>query len=186
VRDEQALGDLAVGESFRRHLGDLQLLRRELVARVGTPSPCRFACGAELLVGALRPVRRAEGVEHVASLAEGRARIREATAPTQPGTVGDYTTDPEQRAEITASPLRAGRDDLAGLPKALLINGEADVLRDEGEAYARNLRAAGVDVTATRYGGAIHDFRMINTLRETNAAGAAIAQTIAFLSAALA
>jgi acetyl esterase/lipase len=97
-----------------------------------------------------------------------------------------YTTDPEQRAEITASPLRASRDELAGLPKALVINGEADVLRDEGEAYARSLRAAGVDVTATRYGGAIHDFMMINALRETNAAGAAIAQTIGFLSAALA
>jgi acetyl esterase/lipase len=97
-----------------------------------------------------------------------------------------YTTDPDQRAEITASPLRATSEDLAGLPKALVINGEADVLRDEGEAYARNLRAAGVDVTATRYGGAVHDFMMVNALRETNAAGAAIAQAIAFLKEALA
>jgi acetyl esterase/lipase len=97
-----------------------------------------------------------------------------------------YTTDPDERAEITASPLRATADDLRGLPKALVINGEADVLRDEGEAYARNLRAAGVDVTATRYGGAIHDFMMVNALRETNAAGAAIAQAIAFLKEALA
>ena len=96
-----------------------------------------------------------------------------------------YTTDPDQRAEITASPLRASAEDLAGLPTALVINGEADVLRDEGEAYARALRSAGVDVTATRYGGAIHDFMMINALRETNAAGAAIAQTIAFLHSAL-
>jgi acetyl esterase len=96
-----------------------------------------------------------------------------------------YTTDEGQRAEITASPLRATPEDLAGLPKALVINAEADVLRDEGEAYARNLRAAGVDVTATRYGGAIHDFMMVNALRETNAADAAIAQTIAFLAAAL-
>jgi acetyl esterase len=97
-----------------------------------------------------------------------------------------YTTDPVQRAEITASPLRATSDDLAGLPKALVVNAEADVLRDEGEAYARSLRAAGVDVTATRYGGAIHDFMMVNALRETNAAGAAIAQTVSFLSAAFA
>jgi acetyl esterase len=96
-----------------------------------------------------------------------------------------YTTDPDQRAEITASPLRATADDLAGLPKALVINGEADVLRDEGEAHSRALRSAGVNVTATRYGGAIHDFMMLNALRETNAAGAAIAQTVAFLSEAL-
>ena len=97
-----------------------------------------------------------------------------------------YTTDEAQRAEITASPLRATAEDLAGLPKALVINGEADVLRDEGEAYARHLRAAGVDVAAIRYGGAIHDFMMVNALRETNAAGAAIAETVAFLKAALA
>jgi acetyl esterase/lipase len=97
-----------------------------------------------------------------------------------------YTTDPDERAEITASPLRATAEDLAGLPKALVINGEADVLRDEGEAYARHLRAAGVDVTATRYGGAIHDFMMVNALRETNAAGAAIAEAITFLKGALA
>jgi acetyl esterase/lipase len=97
-----------------------------------------------------------------------------------------YTTDHAARAEITASPLRATREELAGLPKALVINGEADVLRDEGEAYARAMRAAGVDVTATRYGGAIHDFMMLNAVRETNAAGAAIAQTITFLRAALA
>ena len=96
-----------------------------------------------------------------------------------------YTTDPDERAQITASPLRATADDLAGLPKALVINGEADVLRDEGEAYARHLRAAGVDVTAIRYGGAIHDFMMVNALRETNAAGAAIAQTASFLKTAL-
>jgi acetyl esterase len=59
------------------------------------------------------------------------------------------------------------------------------VLRDEGEAYARNLRAAGVDVTGTRYGGAIHDFVMVNALRETNAARDAIAEAVAFLKAAV-
>ena len=97
-----------------------------------------------------------------------------------------YTADEAERSEITASPLRASIDDLAGLPKALVITGEADVLRDEGEAYSRKLRAAGVDVTATRYEGIIHDFLMLNALRSTNAAGAATAQAIAYLHHALA
>ena len=97
-----------------------------------------------------------------------------------------YTTDEDERAEITASPLRATTNDLAGLPKALVITGEADVLRDEGEAYASKLREAGVDVTATRYEGIIHDFVMLNALRGTNAAGAAIAQAIEYIRRALA
>ena len=96
-----------------------------------------------------------------------------------------YTTDPAQRAEITASPLRAGTDQLQGLPKALVITGEADVLRDEGEAYGRKLREAGVDVTAIRFEGIIHDFVMLNALRVTNAAEAAIGQATKFLSEAL-
>ena len=73
-----------------------------------------------------------------------------------------YTTDAAQRAEITASPLRATTEQLAGLPPALVIIGEADVLRDEGEAYAAKLRSAGVPVTAVRYQGIIHDFVMVN------------------------
>ena len=96
-----------------------------------------------------------------------------------------YTTDEEQRNEITASPLRASLEQLAGLPPALVINGEADVLRDEGEAYANKLRAAGVPVTAVRYQGIIHDFVMLNALRETHAADAAIKQAISFLHEAL-
>jgi acetyl esterase len=96
-----------------------------------------------------------------------------------------YTTDPAQRAEITASPLRATLEDLKGLPPALVITGEADVLRDEGEAYAAKLRQAGVPVTAVRYQGIIHDFVMLNALRETRAATAAIAQAIATLRLAL-
>ncbi|WP_409495683.1 alpha/beta hydrolase [Amycolatopsis sp. cmx-11-12] len=97
-----------------------------------------------------------------------------------------YTTDPAQRAEITASPLRASLDELAGLPPALVITGEADVLRDEGEAYAAKLRQAGVPVTAVRYQGIVHDFVMLNTLRETHAAEAAINQAIGVLRTALA
>ncbi|MFD8390848.1 alpha/beta hydrolase [Streptomyces sp. NPDC059680] len=96
-----------------------------------------------------------------------------------------YTTDENQRAEITASPLRATTDQLRGLPPALVITGEADVLRDEGEAYASKLRQAGVPVTAVRYQGIIHDFVMLNALRDTYAAEAAINQAVATLRTAL-
>jgi acetyl esterase len=96
-----------------------------------------------------------------------------------------YAPDKDQRDEITASPLRATTDQLAGLPPALVITAEADVLRDEGEAYGRKLREAGVDVSATRYEGVIHDFMMLNALRETNGAKAAISQAIAYLKDAL-
>jgi acetyl esterase len=86
-----------------------------------------------------------------------------------------YTTDPAQRAEITASPLRASTDELADLPPATVITAEADVLRDEGEAYASKLRAAGVPVTAARFEGTIHDFVMLNALAQTNATRGAMA-----------
>ncbi|MET4584114.1 acetyl esterase [Conyzicola nivalis] len=96
-----------------------------------------------------------------------------------------YTTNEEERALITVSPLRAEIEQLTGLPRALVINGEDDVLRDEGEAFAGKLRAAGVDVTQVRYAATIHDFVMLNALHDTNASKAAIAQAIAFLTAAL-
>lgn len=96
-----------------------------------------------------------------------------------------YTADAAQRAETTASPLRATVDQLRGLPPALVITGEADVLRDEGEAYANKLREAGVPVTAVRYQGVIHDFVMLNALRGTQAAKAAITQAVTFLAGVL-
>lgn len=80
------------------------------------------------------------------------------------------------RNEPTASPLRASLDQLRGLPPALLITDENDVLRDEGEAYAHKLMAAGVPVTATRYLGTVHDFMMLNPITGTPAPRAAIAQ----------
>lgn len=85
-----------------------------------------------------------------------------------------YTTDPNDRAEITASPLKASIEQLKGLPEALVITAEADVLRDEGEAYANKLREAGVRVTAVRFQGTIHDFVMLNALADTGAAKGAI------------
>ncbi|MGW4537847.1 alpha/beta hydrolase [Streptomyces chartreusis] len=95
-----------------------------------------------------------------------------------------YTTEEAERAQITASPLRAGVEQLQGLPSALVITAEADVLRDEGEAYAGKLRAAGVPVTAVRYQGVIHDFVMLNALRETRGAEAAIGQAVSVLRGA--
>lgn len=92
-----------------------------------------------------------------------------------------YTTSEAERNEITASPLRASVEQLEGLPPAMVTTGEADVLRDEGEAYASKLRQAGVAVTAVRYQGMIHDFVMLNALRETHAARAAITQACSFL-----
>src|SRR4029450_4473607 len=111
-----------------------------------------------------------------------------------------YPTDPAQRAEPTASPLRADLEQLAGLPPAPVITGEADVVpdegeayadqprdaggagttgvadvvRDEGEAYADKLRDAGVPVAADRFPAIIHDFVMLNALADTNAARGAI------------
>ena len=78
-----------------------------------------------------------------------------------------YLPDLERRSEPYASPLRASDEQLAGLPPAFVIVDEADVLRDEGEAYAARLRAAGVAVTTVRYDGITHDFMMLNPLSDT-------------------
>jgi acetyl esterase len=92
-----------------------------------------------------------------------------------------YLPDENQRSEITASPLQASVEELRDLPPALIINGEHDVLRDEGEAFARKLSQAGVPVTQVRYGGTIHDFVLLNPITNTPAPRAAITQAAAFL-----
>lgn len=96
-----------------------------------------------------------------------------------------YLPDRGKRADFTASPLRAPLDQLAGLPPALIIVDENDVLRDEGEAYARRLIQAGVSTTSVRYNAIIHDFMMLNPVRSTQAATAAIDQAIRVLREAL-
>ncbi len=96
-----------------------------------------------------------------------------------------YVPDVEQRSEPYASPLRATDEQLAGLPPAFVIVDEADVLRDEGEAYAARLRSAGNDVTTVRYDGIMHDFMMLHPLSATHATRAAIAQAISILRDAL-
>ena len=92
-----------------------------------------------------------------------------------------YTANSGERNEITVSPLRASIEQLRGLPPALIITAEADVLRDEGEAYARKLREAGVHVTAVRFQGIIHDFVMLNALANTAATRGAISLATAWL-----
>jgi acetyl esterase/lipase len=92
-----------------------------------------------------------------------------------------YAPDRSARAEPTASPLRASVEELRGLPPALLLVYVADVLRDEGEAYAAKLRAAGVPIATVRYDGICHDFMMLNPLKDTQAARAATAQAITVL-----
>jgi acetyl esterase len=87
-----------------------------------------------------------------------------------------YAPEVAVRSKPTASPLRASLEQLRGLPPALILTAEFDVLRDEGEAYARRLSEAGVAVTAVRYLGTIHAFTVLNAITETPAARAAIAQ----------
>ena len=96
-----------------------------------------------------------------------------------------YLPDAKRRQEITASPLAASLEDLADLPPAFVIVDENDVLRDEGEAYARRLIEAGVATTIVRYDAILHDFMMLNPVRETQATTAAVEQAIAVLRKAL-
>ncbi|MET8489027.1 alpha/beta hydrolase [Streptomyces tendae] len=96
-----------------------------------------------------------------------------------------YAPNPAERDQITASPLRATLEDLQGLPPAFVVVDENDVLRDEGEAYARKLIQAGVPTTSVRYNASLHDFMMLNPVRGTQASTAAIEQAIRVLRKAL-
>jgi acetyl esterase len=81
--------------------------------------------------------------------------------------------------------ITATREDLAGLPPALVISAQNDVLCDEGEAYAAKLTEAGVKTTSVRYNFITHDFMMLNREREAEATTAAIDQAINALRKAL-
>lgn len=94
----------------------------------------------------------------------------------------NYTSNQTNRKEPIVSPLQASIEQLRGLPPALIINGEFDVLRDEGEAYAHKLIEAGVPVTGLRYHGTIHDFVMLNPLADTPATRGAIEQASQMLN----
>jgi acetyl esterase len=93
-----------------------------------------------------------------------------------------YAPDAETRRHRYAAPLQATIEQLRGLPPTLIQTAENDVLRDEGEAYARKLDAAGVDVTCVRYNGAIHDFALLNALRDVPGTDLALRQAAAELA----
>jgi acetyl esterase len=96
-----------------------------------------------------------------------------------------YLPDVSARKQPTATPLNATLEQLKGLPEALIVVDENDVLRDEGEAYARKLAQAGVRVTSERYNGTIHDFVLLNAISGTPAVRSGIAQATAALRSAL-
>lgn len=98
----------------------------------------------------------------------------------------NYLPDAQKRKEIYASPLQATLTELKGLPAALIQTAENDVLRDEGEAYARKLDEAGVPVTLTRYGGLIHDYGLLNPIAHVPAVKTALLQAAAFIRKGLA
>lgn len=87
-----------------------------------------------------------------------------------------YAPDEKTRNNPYVSPLRASKKELKDLPPAVVITAENDPLRDEGEAYARKLKEAGVAVTATRYNGMIHDFVLLNAIHEVAEVQAALKQ----------
>lgn len=93
----------------------------------------------------------------------------------------NYLPDKNKRKEIFASPLQADLEQLKGLPPALIQTAENDVLRDEGEAYARKLNEAGVKVTLTRYSGLIHVYGLLNPLAEVPAVKTALTQAAAVI-----
>jgi acetyl esterase/lipase len=85
-----------------------------------------------------------------------------------------YLPGQDVRRESTVSPLRATVEELAGLPPALVIVDENDILRDQGEAYATRLRDADVPTACVRVNGTMHDFMMLNALRDTESTRAAM------------
>ncbi|HEY8898419.1 MAG TPA: alpha/beta hydrolase fold domain-containing protein, partial [Niastella sp.] len=97
----------------------------------------------------------------------------------------NYTKNADERAQIYASPLRATVDQLKGLPPALVQVAENDVLRDEGDAYARKMDEAGVPVTLVRYQGMIHDYGLLNPLAHLPAVRSALLSAAAELKKVL-
>jgi acetyl esterase len=107
--------------------------------------------------------------------------MRFLTVPTMKWMYDMYIADPEKRKDIYASPLQATVEQLKGLPPALVVVAESDILHDEGTAYGRKLNEAGVDVTLVQYDGMIHDFGLLNGLAEVPAVRSLFVQAAAEL-----
>lgn len=93
-----------------------------------------------------------------------------------------YAPCESDRKQITSSPLRTDLSRLKTFPQTMIIGGQADVLRSEGEAFAEKLLCAGVDITALQIPGTIHDFVMLNALNQTNACRIAMDASTAWLN----
>ncbi|WP_264551161.1 alpha/beta hydrolase [Flavobacterium sp. N2038] len=97
----------------------------------------------------------------------------------------NYLPDASKRNEKYAAPLQASLEELKDLPPALVQTAENDVLRDEGEAYARKLNEAGVSVTLTRYAGLIHDYGLLNPIATVPSVQTAIEQAAIVIKSTL-
>jgi acetyl esterase len=86
-----------------------------------------------------------------------------------------YLSSAAERFDPSVSPLLASLEQLSGLPPAVVITSEFDILRDQGEAYAAKLAEAGVAVAAVRYLGTIHGFTILNALANTPSTRSAMA-----------
>jgi acetyl esterase len=94
-----------------------------------------------------------------------------------------YTPDPHDRLNPLVSPLLTR--DLNGLPPALVVTAEFDVLRDEGEAYAQRLQEAGVKVQLMRCNGMVHGFlSMIGLIKRATRYFEQVAAEIRIMAAA--
>jgi acetyl esterase len=94
----------------------------------------------------------------------------------------NYLPDAAAALDPRASPLLA--EDLAGMPPTYVVTAGFDPLRDEGEEYARRLRAAGVPVALRRHPGLVHGF--VNAVGATAFGRAAMREAVGALRAGLA
>lgn len=93
-----------------------------------------------------------------------------------------YAPDENMRKEIYASIINADEDVLKNMPPALIVTAENDVLRSDGEIFARKLNKAGVKTSCVRINNTIHDFMMIDDLKNSPATQTAINLAVATLN----